>query len=127
MIYRVFYSAGVLTAIALITACSGDQAKKQKRYEAHEYYRTTNTVIPADNEIISFPPCQILTVIALISMRIAMPTSAICMYIRHCLSMHLLLAPPPHRRTPTAMLRAKRSRTPGALKYNWHNHWISTR
>jgi hypothetical protein len=56
MIYRAFYSAGVLTAIALISACSGDQAKEQKRLEAHEYYRTTNTVIPTDNEIISFPP-----------------------------------------------------------------------
>jgi len=56
MIYRVFYSTGVLAAIALISACSGDQATEQKRLEAHEYYRTTNTVIPADNEIISFPP-----------------------------------------------------------------------
>ena len=56
MIYRVFYSTGVLAAIALISACSGDQATEQKRLEAREYYRTTNTVIPAENEIISFPP-----------------------------------------------------------------------
>ena len=56
MSYRVFYSTGVLAAIALISACSGDQATEQKRLEAREYYRTTNTVIPAENEIISFPP-----------------------------------------------------------------------
>ena len=53
MLFRVIYSTGVLTAIALISACSGDQA--QKRHEANQYLRTTNTVIPADNEIISFP------------------------------------------------------------------------
>ncbi|MGB5661309.1 MAG: DUF3604 domain-containing protein, partial [Thermoanaerobaculia bacterium] len=53
MLFRVIYSTGVLTAIALISACSGDQA--QKRHEATQYLRTTNTVIPADNEIISFP------------------------------------------------------------------------
>ena len=53
MLFRVIYSTGVLTAIALISACSGDQA--QKRHEANQYLRTTNTVVPADNEIISFP------------------------------------------------------------------------
>ena len=53
MLFRVIYSTGVLTAIALISACSGDQA--QKRHEANQYLRATNTVIPADNEIISFP------------------------------------------------------------------------
>ena len=53
MFFRVIYSSAVLTAIALISACSGDQA--QKRHEANQYLRTTNTVIPADNEIISFP------------------------------------------------------------------------
>ena len=58
MLFRVIYSTGVLTAIALISACSGDQA--QKRHEANQYLRTTNAIIPADNEIISFPaPPQI--------------------------------------------------------------------
>ena len=53
MLFQVIYSSAVLTAIALISDCSGDQA--QKRHEANQYLRTTNTVIPADNEIISFP------------------------------------------------------------------------
>jgi hypothetical protein len=53
MFFRVIYSSAVFTAIALISACSGDQA--QKRDEANQYLRTTNTVIPADSEIISFP------------------------------------------------------------------------
>ena len=58
MFFRVIYSSAVFTAIALISACSGDQA--QKRHEANQYLRTTNTVIPADSEIISFPtPPQI--------------------------------------------------------------------
>ena len=58
MFFRVIYSSAVFTAIALISACSGDQA--QKRQEANQYLRTTNTVIPADSEIISFPtPPQI--------------------------------------------------------------------
>jgi hypothetical protein len=38
MLFRVIYSTGVLTAIALISACSGDQA--QKRHEANQYLRT---------------------------------------------------------------------------------------
>ena len=53
--YRVTYQIGALAAIALISACSGDQAQEQRRNEAYQYYRTTNTVIPVDNEIISFP------------------------------------------------------------------------
>ena len=55
MIYHMTCHIGVLAAVALITACSGNQEESQKRYEAHEYYRTTNTVIPANSEIISFP------------------------------------------------------------------------
>ncbi len=39
----------------LIAACSDDQALKDKRAQAQEYYRTTNTVIPQNDEIISFP------------------------------------------------------------------------
>ena len=53
MLFRVIYSTAVLTVVALISACSGDQA--QKRHEANQFLRTTNTVIPTDNEIISFP------------------------------------------------------------------------
>ena len=53
--YRVTYQIGVLAAIALMSGCSGDQAQEQRRNEAYQYYRTTNTVIPVDNEIISFP------------------------------------------------------------------------
>jgi len=53
--YRVTYQIGVLAAIALMSGCSGDQAQEQKRLEAQEYYRTTNAVIPGNEEIISFP------------------------------------------------------------------------
>lgn len=42
----------LIMAIALTTACSGDSERLQK---ASEYYRSTNTVIPANNDIISFP------------------------------------------------------------------------
>ena len=48
--YRVTYQIGVLAAIALMSGCSGDQAQEQRRNEAYQYYRTTNTVIPVDNE-----------------------------------------------------------------------------
>ena len=55
MIYRIVRTGGAIAGIALITACSGDQAESQKRLEAQEYYRTTNAVIPTNEEIISFP------------------------------------------------------------------------
>jgi hypothetical protein len=42
-----------IAAIALTAACSGDQS--DKREEAREYYRTNNTVIPANDEILTFP------------------------------------------------------------------------
>ena len=45
----------VIAAIALTAACSGDQSESDKRAEAREYYRTTNTVIPASGEITTFP------------------------------------------------------------------------
>ncbi|MDG2116681.1 MAG: DUF3604 domain-containing protein, partial [Porticoccaceae bacterium] len=51
MIYR----TSLIIACILIAACSDDQALKHKRAQAEEYYRTTNTVIPQNNEIISFP------------------------------------------------------------------------
>jgi hypothetical protein len=51
MIYR----TSLIIVCVLITACSDDQALKDKRAQAQEYYRTTNTVIPQNDEIISFP------------------------------------------------------------------------
>jgi hypothetical protein len=50
----VFSRTALIAAIALTVACSGDQAQTNKRAEARQYYRTTNTVIPATNEIVSF-------------------------------------------------------------------------
>ncbi|MFB1037271.1 MAG: DUF3604 domain-containing protein [Sinobacterium sp.] len=50
MIFR----TALITAIALTTACS-DQAEQDKRAQAQEYYRTTNTLIPMNNDIITFP------------------------------------------------------------------------
>ena len=47
MIYR----TSLIIACILIAACSDDQALKHKRAQAEEYYRTTNTVIPQNNEI----------------------------------------------------------------------------
>jgi hypothetical protein len=51
MIFR----SAMIAAIALTTACSGDPSESDKRAQAQEYYRTTSTVIPANNEIITFP------------------------------------------------------------------------
>ena len=51
MIFR----SALITAIALTTACSGDSSQSDKRAAAQKYYRTTNTVIAANDEIISFP------------------------------------------------------------------------
>ncbi len=48
-----------ITAAAAMTltlgACSGDPSQSDKRAQAQEYYRTTNTVIPTNNDIITFP------------------------------------------------------------------------
>ena len=51
MIFR----TAIITAIALTAACSGDPSESDKRAQAREYFRTTNTVIPANDEIITFP------------------------------------------------------------------------
>ncbi len=51
MIFR----TAMIAAIALTAACSGDQLQSDKRAQAQEYYRTTNTIIPANDEIITFP------------------------------------------------------------------------
>jgi hypothetical protein len=51
MIFR----TALITVIAMVTACSDDSPQSEARAKAREYYRTTNTVIPASNEIITFP------------------------------------------------------------------------
>ena len=51
MIFR----PALITALALTAACSGDSSQSDKRAAAQKYYRTTNTVIAANDEIISFP------------------------------------------------------------------------
>ena len=51
MIFRIV----MITVIALTAACSGDPSAADKREQAQKHYRSTNTVIPASNEIISFP------------------------------------------------------------------------
>jgi hypothetical protein len=51
MIFR----PALITALALTTACSGDSSQSDKRAAAQKFYRTTNTVIAANDEIISFP------------------------------------------------------------------------
>ena len=125
MLLRVIYSTGVLTAIALISACSGDQA--QKRHEANQYLHTTNAVIPADNEIISFPalPQKNPDGQEFNADRNAYFGD---LHVHTALSFDAAgLAPPPHRRTPIATRRARQSCTPADLKYNWHSRWISTR
>lgn len=48
----------LIMVIALTTACSGDSLKSEAREQAREVYRTTNTLIPAGDEIISFPAPQ---------------------------------------------------------------------
>ena len=52
MIFRI----AMIVAFALVTACSGDSEEAQKRAEAQEYFRTTNTVIAGSDEIITFTP-----------------------------------------------------------------------
>jgi hypothetical protein len=48
------FRSAIIAAIALTAACSGDQSEENKRAEAQKYYRTTNTVIPASDEIVRF-------------------------------------------------------------------------
>lgn len=56
MLFRVIYSTGVLTAIALISACSGDQA--QKRHEANQYLRTAIGPSGAAMSVAAREPCD---------------------------------------------------------------------
>lgn len=50
MIFR----TSLVIACVLMVACSGDNSQADKRTEAREHYRTTNTVIPANEEISTF-------------------------------------------------------------------------
>lgn len=45
----------MIAAIALTAACSGDPSESEKRAAAQVYYRTTNTILPPNDEIITFP------------------------------------------------------------------------
>jgi hypothetical protein len=51
MIFRI----ALIIVIALTAACSEDQAEKDKRAKARDYYQTTNTILPVHDEIITFP------------------------------------------------------------------------
>ncbi len=57
MNYRIatIVHTAMAAAIALTAACSDDNANSEKRKQAREYYQNTNTIIPATEEIISFP------------------------------------------------------------------------
>jgi len=55
MIFRATPIIAIVLACTLITACSDDSAEVERRAAAQKYYRTTNTVIPANDEIITFP------------------------------------------------------------------------
>ena len=45
----------VALVVVTVTACSGDDTQREKREAAQKYYRSTVTVMPSDNEIVSFP------------------------------------------------------------------------
>lgn len=49
----IFRTCLILTCV-LVTACSGNNSQADKRADAREHYRTTNTVIPANEEISTF-------------------------------------------------------------------------
>ena len=55
MNFRTALRSALIVACVLTTACSGDSSESDRRAEAQKYYRTTNTVIPASDEIITFP------------------------------------------------------------------------
>ncbi len=50
-----------IVAITLISACSGDQAESDRRAQAREHYQNTNSIIPARDDIITFPARSDLT------------------------------------------------------------------
>ena len=45
----------LIIIITLTAACSDDQAASDRRAQAQKYYRTTDTIIPVNDEIIRFP------------------------------------------------------------------------
>jgi len=53
-----FFRTAMIVVIALTAACSDDQIQSDKLAQAREVYRTTNTLIPADDRIIAFPAPQ---------------------------------------------------------------------
>lgn len=50
-----FLRTVLMSVIALTAACSGDKAESDRRTQAQEYYQNTNTIIPASDEIMTFP------------------------------------------------------------------------
>ena len=54
MIFRIF----LIVTTLLIISCSDNSQVSKQRAEAQDYYRTTNTIIAPNNEIITFPPVQ---------------------------------------------------------------------
>jgi hypothetical protein len=50
-----FFRPALIISTILISACSGNSEETQKREQAQKYYRNTNTIIPANDEVISFP------------------------------------------------------------------------
>jgi hypothetical protein len=49
------FRTALIAVIALTAACSGDSSESERRAQAQEYYQNTNTIIPASDEIITFP------------------------------------------------------------------------
>ena len=45
----------LILAMALLAACSGEQAETEKREQAREYFRNTNTILAVNEDIVSFP------------------------------------------------------------------------
>jgi hypothetical protein len=45
----------LIISTVLMSACSDNSVEEQKRAQAQNYYRTTNTMIPVNDEIITFP------------------------------------------------------------------------
>lgn len=50
----IFRTSFIITCV-LLTACSGDNFEADKRTAARDYYRTSNTIIPANDEVRRFP------------------------------------------------------------------------
>ena len=122
MIFR----TAMITAIALTAACSSDPSESDKRAQAQEYFRTTNTVIPPNDKIITFPALP-----APDHSR-PLPNPDRNAYFGD-LHVHTTLSfdasafgttASPADAYPTP--KARRSSTPVALRYNWQNRWIFT-